>query len=440
MDCRACWSNPGAIRPISEPIMPTLPIAEPLKARVRLLPTVPWRGRISHPRPPSMLMLLRSAAALGLALAGCAVEECPPSTMEIDGLCVRQEESGGASSTGKQDSGREEERSRSCTERGGDCSSQDARPRSPEEPLPPDARPVIPPAIGPGQDSSQRDSGVPEDAASQMMMGGPTAGSPSRPDPCQSIPCMHNGRCEPNGDQFTCDCASTGFTGKYCERDIDECAEGTPCDKNADCMNLAGSHQCTCKEGYSADASACVDINECTSNPCNRNATCSNSPGGYECNCKRGYVGDGVTCADVDECAEPDACQPNATCINTEGARLCRCDPGYRQSGSTCLRVDPCMSNPCGANATCSGGSGATDYTCACNSGYIKKNNRCVDEQLQCDSDADCAMNEGCYRYSVPSGDEFRGCRPACIGNADCDNDYCVAGTGRKVCGFIPPG
>jgi hypothetical protein len=34
------------------------------------------------------------------SLAGCAVEQCPPSTMEIDGLCVRREEQDAGTSTG----------------------------------------------------------------------------------------------------------------------------------------------------------------------------------------------------------------------------------------------------------------------------------------------------------------------------------------------------
>ena len=40
------------------------------------------------------------------------------------------------------------------------------------------------------------------------------------------------------------------------------------------------------------------DVNECTSseNNCDRNANCVNTAGSFTCTCKRGFVGNGVTC------------------------------------------------------------------------------------------------------------------------------------------------
>lgn len=45
----------------------------------------------------------------------------------------------------------------------------------------------------------------------------------------------------------TCKCR-TGFTGKYCEKDINECAEDKPCHQF--CYNTEGSYYCKCREGF----------------------------------------------------------------------------------------------------------------------------------------------------------------------------------------------
>ena len=49
-------------------------------------------------------------------------------------------------------------------------------------------------------------------------------------------------------------------------RDINECTEGgSTCKDNTDCWNLVGSHNCTCKVGFTGDPfSYCTDIDECS--------------------------------------------------------------------------------------------------------------------------------------------------------------------------------
>ncbi len=41
-----------------------------------------------------------------------------------------------------------------------------------------------------------------------------------------------------------------------------------------------------------------VDINECFigNHICDENADCANIPGGYNCTCRTGYTGNGTTC------------------------------------------------------------------------------------------------------------------------------------------------
>ena len=67
----------------------------------------------------------------------------------------------------------------------------------------------------------------------------------------------------------------------------------TLCTSNFDCVNNAEcvEGQCFCREGFVANRSTCVDVDECLRSPCGPNAVCSNSPGGYACECEPGFIG-----------------------------------------------------------------------------------------------------------------------------------------------------
>ena len=56
--------------------------------------------------------------------------------------------------------------------------------------------------------------------------------------------------------------------------DVNECtADMHQCDAQASCMNLIGSYDCQCSDGYDGDGFSFVDIDECISNPCDQNVT-----------------------------------------------------------------------------------------------------------------------------------------------------------------------
>ena len=68
------------------------------------------------------------------------------------------------------------------------------------------------------------------------------------------------------------------------------------CDENAECVDTAGSYECTCSSGYTGDGHTCLDIDECLSDPCDESATCTNNNGSFSCHCDNEFLGDGKSC------------------------------------------------------------------------------------------------------------------------------------------------
>lgn len=59
-----------------------------------------------------------------------------------------------------------------------------------------------------------------------------------------NAPCQNGGTCvRPDA----CQCP-TGYKGRYCEIDIDECREEKPCDQI--CRNVPGGYKCDCRETF----------------------------------------------------------------------------------------------------------------------------------------------------------------------------------------------
>ncbi|XP_013382916.1 fibulin-1 isoform X2 [Lingula anatina] len=162
-------------------------------------------------------------------------------------------------------------------------------------------------------------------------------------------------------------------------RDIDECARGTAnCPPGQQCLNLPGSFQCQCGEGYEFNPTTrtCDDVDECTryGTVCSLNSKCQNTPGSYECTCNTGFkrARNGRNCIDINECEESPGICPHS-CINTWGSFQCTCREGFRlgTDGRTCVDIDECE-EWADKGRLCIGLCQNTEgsYTCSCPAGY----------------------------------------------------------------------
>ncbi|MCP9261910.1 Cadherin domain-containing protein [Dirofilaria immitis] len=100
--------------------------------------------------------------------------------------------------------------------------------------------------------------------------------------------CSNGGTCELRTG--TCLCTK-GYTGKFCENDIDECEDKNICE-NGKCLNTFGSFVCACDDDN--DTKILIHCNDTSHNICDgcqRGKCVKHDDGQYSCECDEGYSG-----------------------------------------------------------------------------------------------------------------------------------------------------
>ena len=107
-------------------------------------------------------------------------------------------------------------------------------------------------------------------------------------DVCNSSLCENGATCVDKWNEYSCSCVA-GFTGTYCETDIDEC-DSDPCQFATACFDMVDGFNCSCLPGYEGVTCA-VETDECSSDPCQNGGTCTDLINGFNCSCVSDFIG-----------------------------------------------------------------------------------------------------------------------------------------------------
>nr|XP_053631087.1 fat-like cadherin-related tumor suppressor homolog isoform X2 [Cherax quadricarinatus] len=104
-------------------------------------------------------------------------------------------------------------------------------------------------------------------------------------NPCASSPCLNNGHCVNIENAYRCECPAR-VSGPRCQYMY---CNPNPCLNRGVCEEGISGPICKCR-GFTG-AYCNIDINECAKNPCHNGGTCINSYGSFRCMCPGNATG-----------------------------------------------------------------------------------------------------------------------------------------------------
>ncbi|KAL9889128.1 cell polarity complex component crumbs isoform 1-T1 [Glossina fuscipes fuscipes] len=286
-------------------------------------------------------------------------------------------------------------------------------------------------------------------------------------DDCASQPCQNNGKCVDRVNSFVCDCTGTGFTGPFCQTNVDECDENKPCHNLGRCFDTYGWFICQCLDGWGGEL--CDKPISCQTQQCLNGGTCQDKSIGFQCICPPEYSGELCQqgpppcpqCPIDSECingkcvCKPGTAGPIGHCVPTTPTTDLPALPSNNPTTPTLLvnnvpqyrsaQLNACSSDNCLNGGTCQGFD--TNYTCICASGYQGFN--CELPSLEgtvsvppgsckCLNGGTCSLNgTHCYCPSGYLGDRCEKLEPCTANNCQdpmvCSQNKCVCPE-NKLC------
>ncbi|XP_060597850.1 fibropellin-1-like isoform X2 [Ruditapes philippinarum] len=232
---------------------------------------------------------------------------------------------------------------------------------------------------------------------------------------CYTCNCMELNQCYLEDRLLLCNCSGSGFTGLYCETNIDDC-ENQPCMHDGTCIDKVNNYTCQCIPGYTG-VNCETDIDDCENIICLNGGTCIDGVNTYNCDCAEGYTGQ--TCGTVIDVCDPNPCVSSAQCIRLAVGYTCACDPPGQISNTVVLQAD---SIP---QSTCSPGY-PNSYPINCNmQWYILAGEN---EKVQVEF-TDFVTEKCCDRVYVKDA-TTQYCLGVLFGNSDEEPQYYISGPG----------